>query len=447
MTRRRQRSRKSGAVSPHPAKPDRGGILAAWSLAGAVAAATLLVDVSAEAAFDAPKRLSALLGAALAAGALLVFAAPAQSGPAAGSSSIQRITATLALIGLGLAGMSALASPRGPASLDALRTVLLFGLFIPLGASRALDSGRWRLPVAGLLAGCAINTVVSLLQALDLFQPFALQAIAGRTSTGAYIGNEGQLALLLTLGAPLPLAALVFGRASATRWAGGAVLALFLAGLLVNLSFTALGAAACGCGLVLALLFGRRALRPGLTAVLVLAAGVALYPPFRGRLAEVAGKLQAGDWNGVLTNRLGPWAAAIAMTAQRPLLGWGPGTFASEFVQHRLEAELTLGQRLLIPRITSTFGEAHCDVLQAAAELGLPAAAALIAAGLLGLRELLRAVLRRPSSAERAVLLALLVTASVSALTWFPFQQVSAIPPLLLAVGRAWRCLSPEPDP
>jgi hypothetical protein len=82
---------------------------------------------------------------------------------------------------------------------------------------------------------------------------------------------------------------------------------------------------------------------------LSLTAAVALYPPFRERVQKLAGHVREGEWNDVLTNRLGPWAAAVEMGLERPLLGWGPGTFQAEFVPHRLKAELRLRQRLPHP--------------------------------------------------------------------------------------------------
>jgi hypothetical protein len=323
------------------------------------------VDPAAEAAFDAPKRLAVLCGAALAAATLLVFPDP-KPRSRAGWSRAQRSSALLALTALAGACLAALFSPRRPVSLDALRAL---GLFLPLGASRALDQGRWRYIAGAFLGGCAVNAFVSILQAIELYQSFPIEAIAGRTATGVLLGSEGHLALVLALAAPWPLGALLFGRDPALCRAGAALLAVILAGLLVNLSFTALGA----------------------------------------------------------------------------LLGWGPGTFAAEFVPHRLQAELRLRQRLLIPRITSTFGEAHCEVLPAAAELGLPAALAAGLAAAVLLAGLARACGREPRPPpQEALLLADLVTAAASALTWFPFQQLSAAPAILLVAGRAWRRLGPE---
>jgi O-antigen ligase len=127
------------------------------------------------------------------------------------------------------------------------------------------------------------------------------------------------------------------------------------------------------------------------------------------------------------------------MARERPLTGFGPGTFGAEFVPHRLKAELRARRRFVNPLVTSTYGEAHSEPLQAVAEGGLAGLAAVASAGFL-LYGLARASRRNDGSAGEAVwLFAFLVAGVVAALTWFPLQRpVSAIP-LLLAAGRGWR--------
>ena len=78
----------------------------------------------------------------------------------------------------------------------------------------------------------------------------------------------------------------------------------------------------------------------------------------------------------------GPWAAALEMTRERPLLGFGPGTFGAEYVPHRLAAEIRAKRRFVSPLITSSYAEAHSDYLQVASDAGVPAA--LLAVGSLG---------------------------------------------------------------
>jgi O-antigen ligase len=129
------------------------------------------------------------------------------------------------------------------------------------------------------------------------------------------------------------------------------------------------------------------------------------------------------------------------MVRDRPLTGFGPGTFQAEFVTHRLRAEIAMKRRLVNPLATSSYSEAHCDYLQPFAEAGIPA-------GLLALSSaalLLAAMARRARTgdpavrAELVVLLALLAAGATAALTWFPLQRPITSVPLLLAAGRGWR--------
>ena len=58
---------------------------------------------------------------------------------------------------------------------------------------------------------------------------------------------------------------------------------------------------------------------------------------------------------------------------ERPLLGYGPGTFAAEFVPNRLRAEMFWSRRLVNPQLNGFYAQAHCEYRQALAEAGIPA--------------------------------------------------------------------------
>jgi hypothetical protein len=105
--------RREVSQAPQPRTADTIAIVA---MAMSIAAAGVLVDPRAEAAFEAPKRFAALLAI---------------------------VVATLAVLAL----------PR----------LVLFGLLAPLGASRCLEGGRSRLLLAVFLAVSAINGVASIL--------------------------------------------------------------------------------------------------------------------------------------------------------------------------------------------------------------------------------------------------------------------------------------------
>ena len=84
-----------------------------------------------------------------------------------------------------------------------------------------------------------------------------------------------------------------------------------------------------------------------------------------------------GDWNSVLTGRLDGWRAAVWMFERHPLAGVGQGAYQPEFVPAKL-ALLDRGV-LFFPALTQVggFGNAHNEILEAAADWGIPGLLAL----------------------------------------------------------------------
>jgi O-antigen ligase len=456
----------SGRANRRAATPaDLGGGVAAACLAAVLAATALAVDTTAAASFDAPKRLAAVLGVALAAAAAFAWPPPGdgrERSRAILGRGVQRAAAILAGAALVLAVVSALASPRRDAALDAARIAVLLSLLLPLGASRAVARHRGLLAVA-FLGASALNALVAVLQSRGLYQPFQLETFGQRQDTGAYAGNVGYLAIALAIASVLALGIALEHPSRRVRISAAALLPLYAAALVVNQNLTALTALLAGAAVLLVLRFQRRALLPMAAAVLLVGGAVAAYPPLRVRAAELGRAASARDWDTVLSFRGGPWAAAIEMARERPLLGFGPGTFGAEYVPHRLSAEIRAHRRFLTPLLTSSYAEAHSDYLQLFSDVGSPAALCAIAAA----AALLFAIARRAAggrpvrpdatpggdnpgaltaapggdrrSAEAVVLAALLATGAAAALTWFPLQRPVTAAPLLLAAGRAWR--------
>ena len=454
---RKRRKRASGgreaplaspATAPQDAAPrDVGGGIAAGFLVLAIAAAGLFVDSGADAAFDAPKRLVTLLCAAAAAFAAFGFSRWTSpfTGPSTRRATASGAAAILVLAACGAALLAALASPRRALSLDAARGLFLYALFLPLGASRVVEKKKTLL-LAAFLAVAAINAAVSTLQARGTYGPFSLITQENRNVTGAYVGNAGSLALVLALSAVASIGLALLSERLPLRVAAWAATAAFAAGLLVNRNLTSWSALLAGAGILLIARFGRRAAAPILLAVLLTGVAVLAYSPMRHRAAEALSAIRAREWDRVFTYRLGAWAAAIEMTKERPLAGFGPGTYGAELVPHRLRAEIETRRRLANPLATSAYAEAHCDYLQVFAEAGIPAALALIVAVALVFRGLLAASRRLPRGQDRGeavFLLAFLGAGAVAALTWFPLQRPLSAVPLLLAAGRAWRMSSP----
>ena len=367
--------------------------------------------------------------------------------PLAGASGSARLAALLTLGATACALVAALSSPRRHLSLDATRALLLMLLLLPLGASRAVER-RKTLLLWTFLAVAAINAAVSTLQARGIYQPFPLVTEGRRDATGAFVGNVGYLALGLSLAAVAALSAALLARRPAAKAACFAAAALFAGALLINRNLTALTVLAAGWSILAVCLFRRRAILGIGGMLLLLAAGIAFYRPLNQRAREAIGSIRRGDWDALVTYRLGPWATAVQMAAERPLTGWGPGTFGAEYVAHRLELEIATRKRFVNPLLTSSYGEAHNDYLQPFAEAGVPAGLALVAAVALLLRGLGSQVrrLEEPSRRVEAVFLfAFLVAGATAALTWFPLQRPITAVPLLLAAGRAWKISRERP--
>ncbi|MDQ6893405.1 MAG: hypothetical protein M3167_12095 [Acidobacteriota bacterium] len=431
----------AGAI-PSERTPDLPAAVAGVCLAAVLAGSALAFDTASDSAFDAPKRLVTLFGTA--ASALAAFGFAGWTNPFAGKVGTVWRGARLALLfaaaGVGLALVAAAASPRRALSLDATRALLLMFLLLPLGASRVVRV-QPRLLLAAFLGAACVNGLVSILQARGIYQPFPLVARGEREATGAFAGNVGYLALSLALAAVAALGIVLAARRSAVRVAAGAAVLLCAGALLVNRNLTSFSALIVGSAVLLFGWFGRRAAVPLAAAVFLLAAGIAVYRPMRERAAGAVGSIRAGDWDQLLSYRTAPWAAALQMARDRPLTGFGPGTFQAEFVTHRLQAEISLRRRLVNPLATSTYSEAHCDYLQPFAEAGIAAGLLAVGCAALLLAAMARRV-RRGDGAVRAevvVLLALLAAGATAALTWFPFQRPITSVPLLLAAGRGWR--------
>jgi O-antigen ligase len=169
----------------------------------------------------------------------------------------------------------------------------------------------------------------------------------------------------------------------------------------------------------------------------LLAMGVisVLTPPLR---AATWATLPLSSYQQITTYRLGAWIAAADMAGERPLTGYGPGTFAAEAQAHRLAAELDLHERL-VPPTAASFVYAHQDYLQLAAEAGIPALLLFLGAIAALFAQL---ALRASATLEQQVVLAISATGMVVALGWFPMHIPFTACVLLLGAGRAWRLIA-----
>lgn len=416
--------------------------VAAFVLAAGLLASGLIVDTGAESAFDAPKRLAALVAAALAAALVASCVEPGRI-RAAWQRASRELRLSVACFGLALLGtiVSALLAPRRVEALVSSRGMLILALVAPL-AALLFDARGVRRMLGCFVAVGAINSFVSLVQRAGDWRPFDLERIAGRTEAVGLLGNEGFLALVAALGAIAAAALWLDARGGGIRTLLAAAAVLNAAAVFANASLTSMLTLGAG-AIVLAIpRMSKRTLAIGAIAVFAITAiAVVALPQLRARASEARALVAAGRLDALTSYRVGAWAAAGEMIASRPLAGFGPGSFASQFVPHRIEAERRWGRRFANPYLLGgTYEEAHCDYLQAAAETGLVATILLALSAGLAAWALLRALRDsgRPQRAEAWMLAALAVALAVAALTWFPMQRpVTALLALVL-LGRAW---------
>jgi len=335
---------------------------------------------------------------------------------------------------------------RGRDPFDALPLLSALALFA-WGATREGAASSRR--ALGLLVACGAAT--GLLAALQRFAGLfrlPVEAPEPRFFATALVGNPGDVGAALVLPALLAAAALAHDR---RNLAAAAALVAGFAGLAAAGTLAPLAAFAAGAAVLVAADLRRRLL-PALvagSAALALLAGA-------GVLQRAARKLASGDVATLTTQRDIGVLSALESIRARPLLGTGPGGFASDFVRARLAAEERFGRRLVHHSASAHFDNAHCDPLTTAAEAGAPAALALGAA-LAALLAGLGGAARRERTAPRGegvpadALLASLAGVLVLALANFPVQIVPVSGPFALLAGLAWARsgggLAPPPRP
>ena len=66
------------------------------------------------------------------------------------------------------------------------------------------------------------------------------------------------------------------------------------------------------------------------------------------------------------TERLNRWSAAISMLKERPIFGWGPGTYQFQYAPFQSSANITL-----ISTNAGDLGNAHSEYISPLAETGI----------------------------------------------------------------------------
>ncbi len=293
--------------------------------------------------------LAAALGGLRSDSSWLVFAGAALAWSAASPGGLSAGGLRAPALFFAWLGAAALFSPEPAVSLAAFSKYALPGLFFFLAPAR----GDWRVWMGAVCAlGAAAGAV------------FIIQRLSGAPAVG-FIGANPNYSAAFCAAAFGPAVLALSGGKSAGRAAAWGLLALLLAaGLAASASrgagLAAFVSAAAGLGLA-----RRWRWLAGLAAGALAAAAV--LPA-----ENLAGLLKLGDPRAFARPQL--WAAAWEAALASPLLGWGPGLFGSVFEQFKFpyfDGLSYYGHSTL---------HAHSEVLNLAAEAGLPAAVLFVCA-------------------------------------------------------------------
>jgi len=301
------------------------------------------------------------------------------------------------------------------------------GLFF---ATRRAFAGRSARPLAlGVGAGLALLVMLGLLESAGMVDLGGYRSIAAEGRLHSLFSNSGWLGEYLVIAAPFALAPLIAAR-GILRLAGHALSALCAAALLLSHQRGGWLAALVVC-LTAAGLVGRarwrepaarRAAAGVLIAVTAVAGGIAVTHP--GFVAGLSSRFTQSD----LYLRPRMWLAAAETARERPLLGWGVGSY--EFAADRLASSAG------VP--ATAHGEAHNTVLQVAAERGLLGVAALALLAAAALDSARRALARdgdeRTLAMGRALSLAGLAAYALVQYVFF-VPPVAALAWMLLGCG------------
>ncbi|HEY3571637.1 MAG TPA: O-antigen ligase family protein [Thermoanaerobaculia bacterium] len=323
---------------------------------------------------------------------------------------------------------------------------LWIGAAALVGWSVALSSSRLERLLRGLLWPAFLLALLGIVQYHGIWQPLQLATLkeGSRLAITSLAGNPGDLAAFLVLpclAAQDLLRRRTEGWGSPAAWGTALALAVSVYALLLTQTLAAVIALLAGS----VLLWGAR--MPRRRAALLLAGGVvtcalavAAVAPLRLRVLEKAREAARGDWSAVFSGRFDGWRTAAWMFERHPLAGVGQGAYQAEFAP----AKLALIDRgaVFYPGLTqgSAFENAHNDVLESAAEWGIPGLLALA----WGLWVLLGALRRKTGDAagapeDRSLAWAGVTALAVLSLVDFPFRIALVAFPALLFLSWVLR--------
>lgn len=257
----------------------------------------------------------------------------------------------------------------GGRNLGWIAWLAFLGAFLLGGAAGSDDEGRQRIILVSVAASILVS-VYALAQSagLDLFEwDESLDLSRSRSTLGSATFLAAYLVLLLPLSFRLALNSGLPPRPRSMC----ALAAVLAAGALLT---TQTRGAWIGAGASLAVLAAleRRRIRQRLSAFAAAAAAsaalliiLAVVTPVGSRLASIA-DVESGTARG----RLIQWELTLAMVADRPLLGWGPDTYAAVFPSYiSSKFERDIGRDVIPDRAHNVF----LDIASTLGVLGLVA--------------------------------------------------------------------------
>lgn len=284
-----------------------------------------------------------------------------------------------------------------------------------------------------MIVPAVVHAALAMLQRVDIWFPLVPTFRRGmmtdpytlRVAPIALLGNRNDLGIFLLLPTILALGLLI---TSPKRKLLHASLAAFLlAGLLASNTLTAMLA------LGAALIAGAALHRPrtlALTAVALVIVGtvaVTALPPLRQRAASLATAAKNRNFDALITYRTAAYLAAVKMAVTHPITGVGPGQFAIRYFDAKIAASRAWPTLAAHSGSADSFGEAHNDHLQIAAEFGFPGYVLFLS----GIVVIAAVSFRRPKNGERSLVeltaLPFATAVAVAALAQFPMQIAATL--------------------
>jgi O-antigen ligase len=356
-----------------------------------------------------------------------------------------RATALRGILPLLLFGTVSLWTTDHPLHARSAIADLWIGAAALVAWSLALGTRRLEGLLRLLLLPAAALGLIGILQFSGLaVLPFESLAAGSRLAITSLAGNPGDLGAYLVLPVLIAQWALARRPTGGRRLAAGLALAVSLAALALTQTLAALAAVVAGSLVFWLLRLPRRRTVPALAVAAGLAVLlVAAVPPLRQRAVEKVGQALRGDLNAALTGRLDGWNTAVWMLREHPLAGVGQGAYRPEFIPAKV-ALLDRGVPFFPGQNQVVFANAHNEILEVGADLGIPG---LLALGW-ALWTLGTALARRGKDGQngqdgdRAFAWGGAVALLVLALAQFPFRIALVAFPALLFL--AWVCSRPD---